>query len=275
MPLVSLDDLLPVAQQNNYAVPGFNVVNLEMIISAVKAAEKEKSPIIIEYTEGDDSRIPLEYIGQFASCLAKKSEVPICVHLDHGNTLTAILRAIKSGYSSVMYDGSALDYHENVKNTQKVVEIAKSIGVSVEAELGKIGPGQDHYTDPELVKDFTEKTGISALAVAIGTEHGVYKGKPKVDLDRLSDINEKTNTPLVMHGGSGLAEEIYGKVIDRGVAKINYYSAMSNKIINRIMSDLQETSRSKSVYLQDAVDLELRYFEEEMRKVIKLFRKQA
>lgn len=275
MALVSLDELLPNARCTGYAVPAFNVVNLEMILSAVKAAEKEQAPIIIEYTEGDDMRIPLECIGQFASSLAEKASVPICVHLDHGNTLNAILRAIKSGYSSVMYDGSALSYHENVSWTQKIVEMAKNIGISVEAELGKIGPGEDNYTDPSLVKDFTKTTGISALAVAIGTEHGVYHGKPKVDLKRLEEVSKETEKPLVMHGGSGLDEEIYAKVINRGVAKINYYSAMSNKITNRIVSELQEKREQDSIYLQDTVDLELRYFEEEMRKVIRLFRKQV
>lgn len=273
MPLVSLDELLPKASQNNYAIPGLNVVNLEMIISAVKAAEKEQSPIIIEYTENDDSRIPLEYIGQFASCLAKKSEVPICVHLDHGNTLKGIMRAIKSGYSSVMYDGASLSFQENIKNTKRIVEIAKSIGVSVEAELGQIGPGEDNYTDPSLVKDFTENTGISALAVAIGTEHGVYKNKPNVDLKRLKDIREGTSTPLVMHGGSGLDPETYEKAIDSGVSKINYYSAMSNKVTKRVLNELQSASEHHAIYLQDSVDLELAYFEEEMRKIIRLFRK--
>ncbi|GBD79691.1 hypothetical protein TEHD86_0162 [Tetragenococcus halophilus subsp. halophilus] len=275
MPLVSLDELLPKASQNNYAVPGFNVVNLEMIISAVRAAEAEKSPIIIEYTEDDGSRIPLEYIGQFASSLAKKSKVPICVHLDHGNTIKGIMRAIKSGYSSVMYDGASLSYQENEKNTQKIVEFAKSIGVSVEAELGQIGPGEDHYTDPSLVKNFTKNTGISALAVAIGTEHGVYKDKPNVDLKRLKEIRKETTTPLVMHGGSGLDPETYEKAIDIGVSKINYYSAMSNKVIKRIMNELQTTSEHHEIYLQDSVDLELKYFEEEMRKTIRMFRKNA
>lgn len=273
MPLVSLDELLPKASQNNYAVPGFNVVNLEMIMSAVRAAEAEKSPIIIEYTEDDGARIPLEYIGQFASCLAKKSDIPICVHLDHGNSLRAIMSAIKSGYSSVMYDGASLSFEENVKNTKRIVEVAKSIGVSVEAELGRIGPGEDDYTDPSLVEDFTKDTGISALAVAIGTEHGVYKNKPKVDLKRLEDIKKETETPLVMHGGSGLDTETYEKAIDIGVSKINYYSAMSNKVTKRILNELQSASEHHEIYLQDSVDLELKYFEEEMKKTIRLFRK--
>lgn len=273
MPLVSLDELLPEASQNHYAIPGFNVVNLEMIIAAVSAAEKEESPIIIEYTENDDARIPLEYIGEFASSLAKESDIPICVHLDHGNTLKGIMRAIKSGYSSVMYDGASLSYQKNVENTQRIVEIAQSIGISVEAELGQIGPGEDHFTDPNLVKDFTESTGISALAVAIGTEHGVYKNKPKVDLKRLKEIRDQTETPLVMHGGSGLAIEIYGKAIDNGVSKINYYSAMSNKVTKKIIHHLQSSREHREIYLQDDVDLELKYFEEEMRETIRLFSK--
>lgn len=273
MPLVSLDELLPEASQNHYAIPGFNVVNLEMIIAAVSAAEKEESPIIIEYTENDDARIPLEYIGEFASSLAKESDIPICVHLDHGNTLKGIMRAIKSDYSSVMYDGASLSYQKNVENTQRIVEIAQSIGISVEAELGQIGPGEDHFTDPNLIKDFTKSTGISALAVAIGTEHGVYKNKPKVDLKRLKEIRDQTETPLVMHGESGLAIEIYGKAIDNGVCKINYYSAMSNKVTKKIIHHLQSSSERREIYLQDGVDLELKYFEEEMRETIRLFSK--
>lgn len=274
MPLVTLNDLLPKARKGKYAIPAFNVVSLEMIMAAVNAAEKENSPIIIEYTEDDDARIPLEFIGAFASQLAKESEVPICVHLDHGRTLKGILRAINSGYSSVMFDGSAQSFSDNIENTQKVVEIANAMGVSVEAELGTIHIGEDNYTNPDLVEEFTSKTGISALAVSIGTEHGVYKGKPIIDLDRLSKINTSTKAPLVMHGGSGLDLDVYGKVIDNGISKINYYSAMSNKVLMKMLSDLQEKSQNDSVYLQDAIDLELGYFEEEMRIVIRLFSNQ-
>lgn len=273
MALVSLDDLLPIARKQKKGIPAFNVVSLEMIISAVKAAEAEQSPIIIEYTEGDDSRIPLEYIGQFASQLAEKSNVPICVHLDHGMTLGAIMRAIKSGYSSVMYDGSALKFEENIKNTKEIVKISRTIGVSVEAELGRIETGFDNYTDPAVVHEFTSKTNISALAVSIGTTHGVYTGEPAIDYDRLEEINRQTTAPLVLHGGSGLEENVYKEVINRGISKINYYSAMSNDIMKRISNDLSDEKIYSQVYLQDAIDLELKYFKEEMRKVIRLFNK--
>lgn len=272
MPLVSLDEILPGAKKNKYAIPAFNVVSFEMIIAAVKAAEAAKSPIIIEYTEDDSKRIPLEFIGAFASGLAKDASVPICVHLDHGKTFPGIVRAIKSGYSSVMFDGSALAFEDNIEQTKRVVDLAHSLGISVEAELGTIESGEQHYTDVKLVEEFTVKTGVDALAISIGTEHGVYNHKPVVDVDRIEAIEKVTATPLVMHGGSGLDPEIYPRVIQAGISKINYYSAMSNKVLIHIMKDLEDKSRQESIYLQDFIDLELDYFAEEMQAVIEKFR---
>lgn len=271
MSLVTLNELLPEAKKNNYAIPALNVVNFDMIVAAVRAAEKEQSPIIIEYTENDDNRLPLEYIGKFANQLANDSDIPICVHLDHGNTLEGIIRAIKSGFSSVMYDGSVYSYEDNLKNTKEIVRIANSVGISVEAELGSIKSGRNNFTDPKVVNEFTKETGISALAISFGTEHGVYKNKPFIDLERLKEINTVTDVPLVMHGGSGLDTEVYKKVIDNGISKINYYSAMSNRVTNKIILELRQKNENKDIYLQDLVDLELDYFEDEMRSIIKVF----
>lgn len=272
MPLVSLDEILPRAKKEKYAIPAFNVVSFEMIIAAVRAAEDMKAPIIIEYTEDDGERIPLELIGSFASNLATKAKVPICVHLDHGKTLSGIKKAMRSGYSSVMYDGSALSLEENIENTKQVVELAKELEISVEAELGTIESGEHNYTDVNLVKMFTTETEVSALAISIGTEHGVYGEKPSIDFKRIEDIKKMTNTPLVMHGGSGLDPEVYPKVINSGITKINYYSAMSNKLLKRILANLNSKNKDENIYLQNFIDLELEYFTEGMKHVISTFR---
>lgn len=272
MPLVSLNEVLPGAKKGKYAIPAFNVVSFEMIIAAIEAAEALQIPIIIEYTEDDGKRIPLEYIGHFASTLAKDASVPICVHLDHGRTFSGIVKAIKSGYSSVMFDGSALAFEDNIEQTKHVVNIAHALGVSVEAELGTIESGEQHYTDVKLVDTFTRKTGVDALAISIGTEHGVYSHKPEIDVNRIEEIATVTKTPLVMHGGSGLDPAIYPRVIQAGISKINYYSAMSNKVLTQIMKDLKEKQKQENIYLQDFIDLELAYFTNEMKAVIQQFR---
>src|SRR5699024_9623161 len=158
-----------------------------------------------------------------------------------------IVRAIKSGYSSVMFDGSALAFEDNIEQTKRVVDLAHSLGISVEAELGTIESGEQHYTDVKLVEEFTGKTGVDALAISIGTEHGVYNHKPVVDVGRIEAIEKVTATPLVMHGGSGLDPEIYPRVIQAGISKINYYSAMSNKVLIHIMKDLEDKSRQESI----------------------------
>lgn len=272
MPLVSLNEILDTAKRNKEAIPAFNVVNCEMIIAAIRASEKEQSPIIIEYTEGDDKRLSIEIIGRFASNLAKKSSVPICVHFDHGVTKEGIKRAIDNGFSSVMIDASNNNLEDNIKITKSVVDYCKPLGISVEAELGRIQHGKQNYTDIEQVKEFVERTNIDALAISFGTEHGVYKQKPDINYELVRKVSEITEVPLVMHGGSGLSEEVYHNVINSGVAKINYYSAMSNKVLNKILITLSENFEPNNLYLQDFVDLELKLFEDEMKKVIKLFK---
>ncbi|MBG9986356.1 class II fructose-bisphosphate aldolase [Facklamia sp. DSM 111018] len=271
MPLVSLKEILPDARKNNVAVPAFNVVKFEMIIAAISAAELEKSPIIIEYTEGDDKRISLELIGKFANYLANKSPIPICVHLDHGMTFDAIKRAVDSGYTSVMIDASSLSFETNISEAQKIVNHCKPLGISVEAELGRIEKGLENYTDLSLVKRFVEETDIDALAISFGTEHGVYKKEPQLDYDLINKVCCEVSIPLVMHGGSGINREVYINVIKNGVSKINYYSAMSNKVLNKIINKLETDFEIDNRYLQDFVDMELTYFIEEMREVIKLF----
>lgn len=183
--------------------------------------------------------MPIRIIGPIMIEMAKRAKVPVCVHLDHGESLDYLQKALDMGFTSIMYDGSMLPYDENVENTRKAVEMAKKTGASVEAEIGIMGgreagaksgeqKAEDLYTDPEVAKRFAEDTGIDALACSFGTAHGIYKVKPKLDFERIEKIKSLTSLPLVMHGGSGVSPEDYKKAIERGVRKINYYSYMSN-----------------------------------------------
>ncbi|MHC5248994.1 class II fructose-bisphosphate aldolase [Enterococcus sp. LJL90] len=285
MALVTLKTLLDDAKRNKYGVGAFNVVDFEMILSLIQAAEETNKPIIIQYAEGDDSRIPIEDIGLYATYLINKSKVPICLHLDHGKSFSAIMRAIKAGFSSVMIDASHLPYEENVKFTQEVVRVAHSLGVSVEAEIGRMinSEYEEHieeeglsleetFTKPDLAASFAKETNADAIAVSFGTIHGVYAEKPKLNFSLLSDIAKVVEQPLVVHGGSGLADEEYKKMIDLGISKINFYSEMSYAVTNRLLAEVTtRLDNGKKQFLQDLVDLEKQYVTEEISKKIQVF----
>lgn len=233
--LVTMNEVLKYAEEHNCAVGSFNTPTLENLWAVIDAAEKKNVPVIIMHAELHEPIAPLSLIGPIMVLVAKNSKVPVCVHLDHGEHLEYIEKALKLGFTSVMYDGSLLPYDINMNNTKKCVEMAKKYGASVEAEIGilggresldskKITKQEDMYTDPELAKRFVEDTKIDALACSFGTAHGIYKVKPKLDFDRIIKIKELTNLPIVMHGGSGVSKEDYVKAIECGVRKINYYS---------------------------------------------------
>ncbi|MCI6788760.1 MAG: class II fructose-bisphosphate aldolase [Mollicutes bacterium] len=233
--LVTMNEVLKYAEEHNCAVGSFNTPTLENLWAVIDAAEKKNVPVIIMHAELHEPIAPLSLIGPIMVLVAKNSKVPVCVHLDHGEHLEYIEKALKLGFTSVMYDGSLLPYDINMNNTKKCVEMAKKYGASVEAEIGvlggresldskKIRKQEDLYTDPELAKKFVEDTKIDALACSFGTAHGIYKVKPKLDFDRIIKIKELTNLPIVMHGGSGVSKEDYVKAIECGVRKINYYS---------------------------------------------------
>lgn len=216
--LTSLKSVLNKAQKGHYAVPAFNINDLEILQSVMAAAKKLKSPIIIQTSEGAIEYAGMENLFQMVGVAAKEN-IPVVFHLDHGKNLKVVQKAIKSGYTSVMYDGSSLPYKENLKNTKKVVSWARAKKVSVEAELGSLKGVEDLVsvkekdailTDPEQAKDFVEKTGCDALAVAIGTSHGAYKfkGNPKLDLKRLSEIKKAVGIPMVLHGASGVPSRL-------------------------------------------------------------------
>lgn len=244
--LVTLKEILDEAKEEKYGVGAFNTPNLEAVKAVIEAAEEINSPVILQHAEVHNDLIPIEEIGPVMLDYARRATVPVAVHLDHGASFDMCVKAIRQGFTSVMYDASSKPYEENLEETKEIVRIAHAAGVSVEAELGhiftsEVGSGEggaadssedyenlnDVYTNPELAKEFVKATGIDCLAIAFGTVHGMYVKKTKLDLDRITAIKEKINVPFVMHGGSGVSEENYRIAIHNGICKINYFTYMS------------------------------------------------
>lgn len=230
MGLVTVKSLLEAADQGKYAVGAFNCNNMEIVQAIVAAAEAEKSPVIIQASQGAIKYAGLDYVVALCNAAAKNASVPIALHLDHGTDMDQIIKCIVGGFTSVMYDGSSKPFEENVAMTRKVIEIAKAAGVSTEAELGKLGGIEEHInvserdammTDPEEARKFVELTGVDSLAVAIGTAHGQYKFPPKLDFERLKRIKALVDIPIVLHGSSGVPAEDLTTAISLGVRKVN------------------------------------------------------
>lgn len=259
--LVTLSELLKDAKEGQYAVGAFNVPNLEAIRGVIQAAEELNSPVILQHAEVHENLIGLEEIGPIMLQYARAAKVPVAVHLDHGATFEMCVKAIRMGFTSVMYDASSKEYEVNLAESKEIVKIAHAAGVSVEAELGHIftsavggGEGrgsdssedyedlEDVYTDPDLAKVFVEETGVDCLAIGFGTVHGIYLKEPKLDLNRISQIKEKIDVPFVMHGGSGVSEENYRIAIKNGICKINYYTYMNKAAGKAVQEDVKNTS---------------------------------
>jgi fructose-bisphosphate aldolase class II len=230
MALVPVTELLLHANREGYAVGAFNANNMEIIQAIVEAAEKENSPVIMQASQGAIKYAGLEFITGMVKIAAGATRVPVALHLDHGTDFNQVVRCIRSGFSSVMYDGSKLPLEQNIAITNKVLEICRPIGVSVEAELGKIGGTEDDvhvsereatYTDPDEACYFVEKTGVESLAIAIGTAHGQYQGDPQLDFVRLKKIKDLIKIPIVLHGSSGVSNDSVRKAISLGVCKVN------------------------------------------------------
>ena len=232
--LVTLEEILRDAEERKYGVGLFNMLNLEMARGIIEAAEQERSPLILGVAEVHLPLIPFGYAALIMNDIAKKATVPVCLHFDHGTDFAKIKAAVDAGFSSVMYDGSALPYEENISNTLAVSKMAHAKGVSVEAELGHVGGGEggtddgteEMYTRVDQVTDFIKRADIDALAVAIGTAHGKYKTKPVLDIGRLKDIYKVSDKPLVLHGGSGLSDDDFRNTIAGGIRKINICTEM-------------------------------------------------
>lgn len=230
MPLVTTNEMLRKAQSEHYAVGAFNVENLEMVMAVIKAAEEMNSPVIMQTTPSTVKYAGLDYFLAMVKTAAEKSSVPVAMHLDHGSSFELAMQALRTGYTSIMIDGSHESFEDNIALTRRVSDACAPSGISVEAELGKVGGKEDDlvadhdspYTDPQQAKEFAERTQVTSLAVAIGTAHGLYKGTPKLDFDRLSEIREVVSIPLVLHGASGVPDDAVRESIRRGICKVNF-----------------------------------------------------
>lgn len=239
MALVNLKEVLTDAYKNRYAIGSFNVINMEFFEAIIDAAEKKFSPVILSIAEVHFKYVNIENITPAIRDVARRAEIPVVVHLDHGTSFDAIIRALRAGFTSVMFDGSALSLQENINQTKEIIKICHAAGVTVEAELGHIAgtegeerektnfEPENFYTKVDEAIEFVKSTEVDALAIAIGTAHGVYRARPELDFERLRQINEALRIPLVLHGGTGLSSEDFRKTIDNGVAKINFYTGMS------------------------------------------------
>ncbi|OXS55648.1 fructose-1,6-bisphosphate aldolase, class II [Cohnella sp. CIP 111063] len=230
MALVSSTPLLQAAKEGGYCIGAFNVHTLEMLQAVVEAAEETRSPLIIQSTVGTVKHLGPDYIAAAATVAANRSSVPIALHLDHCSDFGTIMQCIRAGYTSVMIDASHDPFEKNVEQTRKVVEAASAVGVNVEAELGRVGGVEDDIVvderdallaDPDECAKFVELTGVHTLAPAIGTAHGIYKGDPNIDFDRIGRIAAKVSVPLVLHGGSGIPEDQVKRAVSLGMSKMN------------------------------------------------------
>ena len=278
--LVNLKEILKIAEEEKNAVGMFNATGFDSLQAVIGAAEELNRPVIIAHAEVHNVYNDISFVGPAMIAAAQNAKVPVCVHLDHGTSTQMIYRALRIGFTSVMIDASALAYEANLRLTKEITEISHAMGVSVEAELGRLVTGEsgsteianakpeDFYTDPEEAKAFCEATGIDALAIAFGTAHGFYKSQPKLDFGVVEKCAAATGLPLVMHGGSGVSEEGFRKAIASGIRKINYYSYMSKA---GYMAAKEYIESGRSNYLHDAEYAAMQAMKEDVKKAIKIF----
>ncbi|MDH5766451.1 MAG: class II fructose-bisphosphate aldolase family protein, partial [Gammaproteobacteria bacterium] len=252
MPLVRMDDMLQHAYKNRYAIAAFDVVSLDFISGIINAAEETRSPIIISLAESHFEYFDFELLMSAVVTSARRTSVPVAIHLDHGESLESAINGINLGCTGVMVDASNLPLEKNIEHTKAVVEMAHACGIPVEGELGYVPgvegedaerhPGEVIYTTVDEAKSYVDATGVDFLAVSIGTVHGRMKGEPKLDFDRLAEINQALQIPLVIHGGTGLSEKQFLKLIDNGVTKINYYTALADAAGRCIQQNNQQNA---------------------------------
>ena len=278
--LVNLKEILKIANEDKTAIGMFNATGFDSLQAVIGAAEELNRPVIIAHADVHNVYNYISFVGPAMIAAAKNAKVPVCVHLDHGVTTEMIYRALRIGFTSVMIDASALPYEENLRLTKEITEISHAMGVSVEAELGRLVTGEsgsmeitnskpeDFYTDPKEAQAFCEETGIDALAIAFGTAHGFYKSQPKLDFNVVKNVAQATGLPLVMHGGSGVSEEGFRKSIENGIRKINYYSYMSKA---GYVAAKEFIESGKSSYLHDVEYAAMQAMKEDVKKAIKVF----
>ncbi len=255
--LINLKQILDMAEEGGYAIPAFNVYNMETVMGIIRAAEEAKSPVIIQ----SYSRLFTNEEGYFVSPIvlaaAKRASVPVCFHLDHGAGKTEVIRALRYGASGIMIDNSNLPFDENKKATKEVVEMCGAVGIPVEGELGHIGSVNDaemqEFTKVDEAVEFVDKTGVCALAILVGTAHGRYKKAPKLDIQRISDIHKATDVHLVLHGGSGVPDDQLKAAVDAGIRKINFGTDVCYSFLDKVF----ETSRDLvaiDLFMKDAIE---------------------
>ena len=256
MPFVTSEKMLLDARRGGYAVGAFNAENMEMVKAIIAAAEELRAPVMIQTTSSTIKYGSVETYAAIVSAEAMKASVPVCLHLDHGSSFGLAVRCVMAGYTSVMMDGSKLPFEENIAVSGQVAEMAAAVGIPCEAELGKVGGKEDEVeavadtnTDPAEAKEFVERTGISSLAVAIGTAHGFYVGTPVLDVERLSEIRKAVDVPLVLRGASGLTDEQVQGCVKRGICKVNFATELRNaytRAVERYLLDNPNTIDPKA-----------------------------
>ncbi len=247
--LVTGKEILQDAHEKGYAVGAFNVNNMEIIQAIINAAEETKSPVILQASQGGIGYAGVEYIAALVKVAAEKASVPVALHLDHGTDFKQVMLCLRHGFTSVMIDASRFPLEENIAETKKIIEIAHSMEVSVEAELGKIGGTEDDitvdekdatFTSVDEAKKFVHETNVDYLAIAVGTAHGVYEGEPNLDFDRIEAIKKELNIPLVLHGSSGVADKDIKKAVSLGINKINIDTDIRISFANAVKNFVKE-----------------------------------
>lgn len=237
MALAKLDDVLKKAQAGHYAVGAYNFIDMEMVYGILDAAEETQTSVILQFAQVFDPIVDITRMGKTLIAAAEKASVPVVVHLDHGQDLDMVKRCADMGFTGIMIDASSKPFEENVSLSAQAVAYCKPLGIPVEAELGHVGEGKNYdlssyaYTDPSLAKEFVERTGIDALAVAIGNAHGAYKSAPKINYEVLKAVRENVSVPLVLHGASGIGNEDIRKTIAGGITKINIFTELTEQIM--------------------------------------------
>lgn len=279
--LVNMKGVLADAANGGYAVGGFNFASLESGMGAIRASEELGIPFVLEYAPVHGEYCPFEVAAPIMVQLAKSAKTPVVAHLDHGSSIEVCRKALEYGFSSVMFDGSALSYEENIRQTAEVCKMAHDVGATVEAELGSMPNNlkgdlkeytpEDFYTKPDEAARFVAETGVDALAISFGTVHGVYKTAPKLSLAVIEEVRKSTgNLPLVMHGGSGLTDDDYHQAIAKGIRKINYYTYGAIAAGEAVRKYVEQTDgkimfHDVAVRATDAVC-------EDIKRVMKLFK---
>ena len=278
--LVNMNEMLKAAKNGKYAVGLFNAVNMELARGIIEAAEETGSPLIIGTAEIFFPYGPLEDVSYFLIPMAKRAKVPVVVHLDHGLTRESCIKALELGFTSIMYDCSTDPYDVNVSKVKEMAEIAHSYGATIEGELGHVGDNEGsaeavpadsdpsiYFTDPAMAKDYVDKTGVDALAIAVGNAHGAYKLPPKLDFDRIKTIAGTVDVPLVLHGGSGLTDDDFKRAINEGISKVNIFTDLNIAAAQAVSDRFTDVNKG----ILDLIPAQVEAIKQETMKKMRLF----